>query len=111
MGEKEIEEVFLREWMFRSGSDAALTACIKELDSVDNLNNNPLAIRKAGFQAMRRAFVLGAQYAFAKAATDAAKFTKDPVMNMKDCPYCHTTGYRGLERCPACEGRGRVPGP
>ncbi len=36
-----------------------LDECYKDLDSIDNLNSNPLATRCAGHKAARLAFVLG----------------------------------------------------
>lgn len=39
-----------------------LESTLKELDSIDNLNNNPMAIRTAGMKAARLAYVMGAKW-------------------------------------------------
>lgn len=43
--------------------DDELSGHYREMDSVQNLNQNPMAIRVAGLKAARRAFLLGVRYA------------------------------------------------
>ena len=43
-----------------------LEAALKELDSVHNLNNDPMALRKAGMKAARLAYVMGAKWGLAQ---------------------------------------------
>ena len=47
-------------------SDPVLKQECKEMDSVENLNRSPISVRIAGYRAMRRAFLLGAQWAESK---------------------------------------------
>ena len=62
-GLDKIQSYFLFNVMMGKESDTELKEICKELDNVDNLNSNPMAIRTAGYKAMRRAFVLGVQSA------------------------------------------------
>lgn len=54
------DDLFMR---FMLTKDKELLACYRQMDSVENLNSNPMAIRFAGLKAARISFVLGYRHA------------------------------------------------
>jgi hypothetical protein len=60
--DEEIQKKFMFGVLMGNGGDPELKQLCKEMDSVSNLNSNPMAIRSAGYNAMRRAFLLGAKW-------------------------------------------------
>jgi hypothetical protein len=66
MSNKSDDEImghFVLNVMLGDEQDSEINRLCAVMDSIDNLNGNPMAIRTAGLQGMRRAFLLGVRYA------------------------------------------------
>lgn len=50
----------------KSERNPELEKALQALDSVDNLNHNPMALRCAGLKAARLAYVMGAKWGIAQ---------------------------------------------